>query len=310
MVGCTGKTGATGATGPEGPEGPQGIQGAEGEQGATGPAGPAGVKGAKGDQGATGPAGEKGEQGIQGEQGPAGASGAKGATGSKGATGATGPPGPAAPFISLETAGDAIAKWSADTAHSGSYSVFLSVQGGLPSEAKLPIPYGDTLSSINSLSFWTNIKMATEHPYLPESGQWWADGVAKEGYLAPYIVLELDKDGDGGADDWLVLFSYGESRLNQWVERSLAEGFHTSKDGLTEQSYWHSVTSSDLANWEKPSTVTILKLGTLADWKGTELGSARVLKVKIDIGYWTSEPLLEVYVDDIGINGVIYKLGD
>ena len=293
----------------EGPQGEPGPAGPQGEPGPAGLSGPQGEQGLQGERGSAGPAGSAGSQGSQGEQGPQGEVGPAGSSGSKGATGATGPPGPAAPFISLVTYGDGIAEWSTTQFKSGIHSVYLNAgtDGGNAGRIWIvvdPIPIADFSGA--SFFVWepTGIVHGGEFP-----GAW----DIPYPYGDPYINILLDTTGDGAWDDKLegIASTPSPPTAENWIEMAEAYGFYTSEDTICGLASPHPAGMVLLAP-PGHEVWRISSAGTLADWKAWFAGNApdvTVVGVQITFGWWLNDPSAGVYVDNVTINSVTYKLG-
>jgi len=198
--------------------------------------------------------------------------------------------------------GNYVAEWEYTEVHTGSSSVHLATAGdvGTGNEARIRIdfstfPEGDrpTLGEIESISWYE---------YLVE------------GY-PPHIDIYLDIDGDGTADDALVIeYAYNDEVhcASGWPTYGAVTGawyqtFNDDGDGPAE--------IDDTANaWLNSGPPGPLGgedfiYGTLAEWKLGEVvggeaidGDTVVLAFEIEVDNWIAQT--EAYVDDIYITGV------
>ena len=160
--------------------------------------------------------------------------------------------------------GTGTAEWSNEQASSGSYSAKLTVPaGGVLNAARVIMP--SPVATVNDIS------SASVEYYLT------TDSTTTS---SPYIILELDTNGDGVKDDWAVSWQDDGVSTGTWLT-------HTATS-------WHVVSTG----------MTVYDLAGLK----TLVGSARILKVKVAVGEWTFTGKTSAYVDDITINDVAYDL--
>ena len=260
----------------------QAVQGEEGPQGAAGP------QGATGSQG---PAGSQGAAGATGPQGPAGPQGA-------GAAGATGPQGPAGTTpmfsVTLMNRNGGQATLSSAQAQSGSYSVYLQTTGTIaaPDEGTI------VLTPIVPMALGQLASMSWQE-YLTA------------GYPA-HVDIYLDNDGDGVADDSLVV-EYAYNTMAHYAEAPMPYGALTGA--------WYQTFSDDGNGPTQIDDTCYAWLnsgaagppgggghiaGTLSQWKAGALGTfdatSSIVKIEIEVDNWVVQS--NAYVDTIVVNGV------
>lgn len=189
----------------------------------------------------------------------------------------------------LQVTGNGTAELVMDPVHEGIYSAKLAIPEDYSFRdlARIALPLdGVTLDEITTLSFWC---------YVDEETPVNIDGA----YWGPYLTFEIDTDGRGGYDTWIIgggLYATRSSAV--WVEDILESG---------ELFYVSTVVSG----YTSPFPVT--SMGTLAEIKAamgpdgvTSLGDYTVTKVRVAIGNWgEGGPVGPViyYVDHLVCNG-------
>ena len=169
----------------------------------------------------------------------------------------------------LQEYGDGTAEWTTEQAHSGSYSVKLTVPaGGVTNAARAAIP------NLGAPLTVTTITSVSVQYYLT------ADSTTAS---SAYIILELDGDDDGVADDWAVSFQDDGMATGMW---------HTHTP-----TYWHIVSQA----WPTANHYTLGEVKSM-------VGSKTILKVKAAVGEWTYTGKTSAYVDDLEIDGEVFDL--
>lgn len=189
----------------------------------------------------------------------------------------------------------ASATLSTTEAHSALHSVYIDtgVTPGARGRIRFAMPEGTTLDDIDTIS-WEYFLVA--------------------GY-PPHVDLYLDTDGEGGYDDCLT-FEYANNDLT----------LHGSEDPPTYGALtgnWYTTFSDD---GEGPAVVndaaiawsnsapppSNLFLHSLAEWKeGIQSGehyidaSTSVIYIQVEMDAWILQ--CQAYIDDIEINGVLYR---
>jgi predicted ribosomally synthesized peptide with SipW-like signal peptide len=191
--------------------------------------------------------------------------------------------------------GNGISEWTNEKAHIGSYSAKLILPEEDPSGndfAHVWIPLSDmTLNDIDSASFWYYPSAVRAQVSLEQIK---GHIQTSEVYYAPFLVFELDTDGNGAGDTWVVSCEKYSPTTGTWQEDPIGvdERFHIVSI-LNPESTWEAITLSD-----------VKALDYFKD--GKTLGDATVLKVKIET-QGCGTPYV-CYVDDVKVNAVTYDL--
>lgn len=186
-------------------------------------------------------------------------------------------PTPTGENLTLEVIGDGIAEWTSEVAHSGDYSVKLTIPEGATSMswAIFKIAYGKALSTLapHSCYLYCNANLSTDPNFN----------------LRADFVLYLDKTGDGKVDS-LIFADDVYVGGREWIKGMPGFGW-----GWTEAPY-PPYRYGD--TWQP------------YDYWQSLYSDATVLYVAVGLEYWAAEPNLGVplYVDDITINGITYDL--
>ena len=191
----------------------------------------------------------------------------------------------------LQARGAGIAEMVTEPVHDGVYSAKLVIPEdySFRDVARIAVPLENvTLGEITSLSFWC---------YVDDETPVNIDGA----YWGPYLTFEIDTDGRGGYDTWVIgggLYATRSSAV--WVEDLLERS----------ELFYVSTVASGYAS---PFPVT--NMATLAEIKealgpdgATPLGDYAVTKVRVAIGNWgEGGPLGPVifYVDHLECNGEV-----
>jgi len=215
------------------------------------------------------------------------------------------------PEVEFQVGENSSAEWTTQREYAGTYSVLLSTLYPTPLShyARVATPYGDTLDSISSISYWEY--------YVKD----WPESVTE--LWGVYVSIELDTGTynypggtlidpafDGVADHWLM----GDPHLqdgwstpstwpqiwNDWVQRTFDDDayFWSPIDGN------ESETTHQLSSWKEGTT------GVDTTISATSI----VLKTKFAIGEgiagegWPQDHYKKVYFDDLEINGTTYEL--
>lgn len=178
-----------------------------------------------------------------------------------------------------EDGGGGIAQWSTNEHHSGRHSVYLSDEG-LPTVwpvcgvGRIAFTVDILLPDITSLSYWFKCSPPQTTPNYE--------------HAFPYMTLAIDTTGGHTPNAWIVLHS-GPAAV--WEP---PQGVWTEWD-LGEYDTWHC----------GPDT------RTLAGHQAA-MPNARVVAIKSALGEYApiADPheKITAYVDDIGVNGVVYSL--
>jgi len=246
-------------------------------------------------QGEAGLAGSAGPQGPQGEAGLVGPAGSQGPQGPTGSTGATGPAGAPPMFsVSLTARNGGQATISNTPVYTGSYSVFLQTTGAIaaPDEGTIiltpivPMALGQ-LQSISWMEYLT------------------------AGY-PPHVDIYLDNDGDGLADDSLVV-EYAYNNMTHYTTEApmpygalLGAWYATfSDDGNGPVSVNDTCYAWLNSGASGPPSGSGHIAGTLAQWKAGSLGTfdaiSVIVKIEIEVDNWVVQS--NAYVDVIKVNG-------
>lgn len=302
LSGCAGETGLKGDQGKQGIRGIQGEQGEQGEQGTQGIQGEQGLQGETGLQGVTGKAGAEGATGSTGAKGDEGEQGPRGYTGA-GARGATGATGPTSLFtVSLVSWKGGTATLTNTQALLGSWSIDLSTTTNIaaPDEGTIVIT-----------------------PTVPLA-LGYLQSVSWKEYLVigypPHIDIYLDNNGDGIADDSLVV-EYAYNAMPHYAENGglmpygalLGAWYATfSDDGsgpAQVKDTCYAWLNSGAPGPPIPAGGTALNHtgGTLSQWKAGTLGTfdatSTIVKIELEVDNWVVQS--QAYVDQITINGIV-----
>jgi len=198
------------------------------------------------------------------------------------------------PKVEFQKTGASAVDWSTAEKKFGEWSVLLSL--ATPSdEARVAvvIPGSPNFDALTGLGYWYYIKTAA-HDTVPDAALKdstepdFVDFTPVPGYAAPYAVIELDKDGNGTPDVWVVEARYADDSIEAWEQRSMntSNYFHAAGAGV-------------------PAELALPNIATLATIKGNSFfAGAKVLKVKVMMGSWgayiTDSP--EAYVDDVDVD--------
>ncbi|GAH70892.1 unnamed protein product, partial [marine sediment metagenome] len=160
-------------------------------------------------------------------------------------------------------------------------------------EARIKFDYDATLGSLTEISCW----VMTTAGYYEAATQ----------YLAPYITLEIDVDGDGlmnwndpdHNDVWLLISPYHDyvTTYGEWFEGTWDDNSYARIKGCPLY-----------PDADEDHLLSDLKVETFSGDR--TWGDLNVLRVKIGIGTWIIDPHPEViaYVDDVTINLDTYDL--
>ena len=177
------------------------------------------------------------------------------------------------------------AAWNYTYSHSKNWSAKLTVPVNRTSNdgAVVGVPYGDILCHIGEISFW----------YYKPSGD--------EG-IFPYVVLDIDYDGDGVIDHWLVNAFTWPKLFDAWTQGK-PSGLHNVTGKLTYMGEWNLV--PDIAGFEPG-------YANWTYWKNSTLATKKVVNVKVDYGFSSnaSSTGAVVYIDDIKITCTTHSLED
>lgn len=159
-------------------------------------------------------------------------------------------------------------------------------------EARIKFNYDGTLGSITGISYFV---MTTSGYYA-----------TKDQYLAPYITLEIDANGDGemswkdpeANDVWLLIAPYHDyvTDHNQWFEGTWDDNSYARIKGCLLH-----------PNADEDHLLSVLKGEIFEDTR--TWGELDVLRVKVGIGTWLIDrPEVIAYVDDVTINAITYDM--
>ena len=214
------------------------------------------------------------------------------------------------PEVEFQIGENSSAEWTTEREYAGTYSVLLRTLYPTPLShyARVAMPYGDTLGSISSISYWEY--------YVKD----WPESVTE--LWGVYVSIELDTGTynypggtlidpalDGVADHWLM----GDPHLqdgwstpstwpqiwNDWVQRTFDDAYFWSPIDGNE-----SETTHQFSSWKEGTT------GVDTTISATSI----VLKTKFAIGEgiagegWPQDHYKKVYFDDLEINGTTYEL--
>lgn len=213
--------------------------------------------------------------------------------------------------ITLQSGGDGEAIWSAES-YAGVSSVKLS--SGTVANTSLGravVPVDIALAGIENISFWYYIddtktqvpNLFVTWPVYEQEGFAYDD----EGYLSPYIVLEIT---DGTDTHWIISQPFGRDPDSGWTPSwekwDITD--NAPPDGTYDPEYalWHDESFTDNggtggsgtypAGWEY-----------LSFFQNTYDGYT-VTKVKVVMGGWDITTNQSAYVDDLTVNGFTHEL--
>ena len=191
----------------------------------------------------------------------------------------------------LQVRGNGIAEMVTEPVHDGVYSAKLAIPEdySFRDVARIAVPLENvTLGEITSLSFWC---------YVDDETPVNIDGA----YWGPYLTFEIDTDGRGGYDTWVIgggLYATRSSAV--WVEDLLER---------SELFYVSTVASGYASPFPVTNMATLGEIrAALGPDGSTPLGDYAVTKVRVAIGNWgEGGPLGPVifYVDHLECNGEV-----
>lgn len=213
--------------------------------------------------------------------------------------------------LDLVTAGAGTAGWVTDPAEVGVCSARMEIPAtySTTDAARVMAPHSGTLSAVTSLSYSYYVGPTT--PLTDSLYDGFLKGSATVersggGYAAayggPYLILELDADGNGERDTWVIQAQFASTTKESWQKDTIvmaASPFHVVT--LLGDSPFPIGT-----NWGNLNEVKVASVA------GHDLGDAAVLKTKIAVGEWDPRqgptgPVVAV-IDSLEVNGTVLDL--
>jgi len=205
----------------------------------------------------------------------------------------------------LSTSGSGTAELSTEQKHGGSYSVKLFMPNGAPTSdyGAVIIHYGKPLSTIPTVGIAGTYEVVDKSKLYS-----WVRLSATAVPPAPYIILDLDTDGDGQREYALVSTGTeptagGSFSLNTWTQASPKPDSDGEMGGERGWMAW------DVGAAAVVDTGSDTKYEPLGYWKTTSpYSTATVLNIKIWYGEWSAARTQAetAYVDDLTVDTLTY----